>query len=150
MNGMPGVTTSVYKPTPTPKDPFPPNPTPTINIVNGKIVQPWQAPPEALALNNPVKGNANAVKIGEAFYNQRCVDCHGKKGYGNGILSRGLKTKSGEPKQPTNLASRVVQANSDGELFWKITNGRSPMPANHQRFTDEQRWYIVTFLRTFK
>jgi len=54
-----------------------------------------------------------------------------------------------KPK-PTNLASKVVQANTDGELFWKITNGRRPMPANRIRFTDEQRWYIVAFLRSLK
>ncbi len=144
MTNMPGVTTSVYKPTPTPGDPVPPRPTPTLIIKNGKPVQEWQAPPEALALTNPVLGRPNAVKVGEAFYNQRCVDCHGKRGQGNGGMSRTIR------KPPTNLASTMVQANTDGELFWKITNGRSPMPANRVRFDDEQRWYIVTFLRSLK
>ncbi len=144
MTNMPGVTTSVYKPTPTPGDPFPPRPTPSLVIKDGKPVQEWQAPPEALTLTNPVKGTPDAIRIGESLYNQRCVDCHGKRGYGNGIMSRGLR------KPPTNLASRMVQANTDGELFWKITNGRSPMPANRVRFEEEQRWYIVTFLRSLK
>lgn len=144
MTNMTGVTTSVYKPTPTPGDPFPPRPTPTLVVKDGKIIQEWQAPPEALELSNPVKTRPDAVRIGEALYSQRCLDCHGRKGYGNGGMSRGLK------KSPTNLASKMVQANTDGELFWKITNGRSPMPANRIRFTDEQRWYIVTFLRTLK
>ncbi|MFZ4986950.1 MAG: c-type cytochrome [Blastocatellia bacterium] len=44
----------------------------------------------------------------------------------------------------------MVQANSDGELYWKITNGKSPMPASRIRFTDEQRWQIVNYIRTFK
>jgi mono/diheme cytochrome c family protein len=144
ITGMPGVTTRPYKPTPTPGDPFPPRPTPTVVLKDGKPVQEWQAPPEALSLTNPYKGNAEAIKIGQAYYNQRCSDCHGGRGYGNGGMSRGLK------KPPTNLASRMVQANTDGELFWKITNGRSPMPANRVRFDDNQRWYIVTFLRSLK
>ncbi|MEP7270842.1 MAG: cytochrome c [Acidobacteriota bacterium] len=144
MTNMAGVTTSVYKPTPTPGDPFPPRPTPTLVIKDGKPVQEWQAPPEALALTSPLQGRPDAVKIGEALYNQRCVDCHGKKGYGNGPMSRGIR------KAPTNLASRMVQANTDGELYWKITNGRSPMPANRVRFEDDQRWYIVAFLRSLK
>ena len=144
MTNLTGVTTSVYKPTPTPGDPFPPRPTPTLVVKDGKIIQEWQAPPEALELSNPVKTRPDAARIGEALYSQRCLDCHGRKGYGNGGMSRGLK------KNPTNLASKMVQANTDGELFWKITNGRSPMPANRVRFTDEQRWYIVTFLRTLK
>jgi len=111
---------------------------------NGQIKQQWQAPAEAKALVSTVKDDPQAAKKGEYFYNQRCVDCHGRHGFGNGFMSQTFKPK------PTNLASRVVQANSDGELFWKITNGRSPMPANRVRFTDEQRWYIVSFLRTLK
>ena len=111
---------------------------------NGKIKQQWQAPPEAMSIESTVKNDPEAAKKGQYFYNQRCVDCHGRRGFGNGFMSETFKPK------PTNLASRVVQANTDGELFWKITNGRSPMPANRIRFTDEQRWYIVAFLRTFK
>ena len=136
---------SPAKPAPTPApDPFPARPTPKVVKVNGKIVQEWQAPEEALAMANPVKGNADAVAKGREWYLQRCADCHGKQGKGNGWLSKGVF------KPPTNLASQMVQANSDGELYWKITNGRSPMPASRIRFTDEQRWEIVSYLRTFK
>jgi len=113
-------------------------------MVNGKIVQQWQAPPEAASETNPVKGQPDAVAIGRVYFLQRCSDCHGREGKGNGWLSPQLA------KPPTNLTSKVVQANTDGELFWKITNGKPPMPANRARFTDEQRWYIVTFLRTLK
>ncbi|MFZ4629144.1 MAG: c-type cytochrome [Blastocatellia bacterium] len=133
------------KPAPTPApDPFPARPTPKVVIVNGKIVQEWQAPEESLALVNPVKDHPDAVANGREWYLQRCADCHGKQGKGNGWLSKGVF------KPPTNLASQMVQANSDGELYWKITNGRSPMPASRIRFTDEQRWEIVSYLRTFK
>lgn len=142
--GMSSVIRTPYKPTPTPDDPLPPRPTPTIVMENGQIKQQWQAPPEAKTLASTVKNDPDAAKKGQYYYNQRCVDCHGRHGFGNGFMSGTFKPK------PTNLASRVVQANTDGELFWKITNGRSPMPANRVRFTDEQRWYIVAFLRTFK
>lgn len=136
---------SPAKPVPTPApDPFPARPTPKVVMVNGKIVQEWQAPEEALALDNPVKDHPDAAAKGREWYLQRCADCHGKQGKGNGWLSKGVF------KPPTNLASQMVQANSDGELYWKITNGRSPMPASRIRFTDEQRWEIVSYLRTFK
>jgi len=135
---------SIKFPTPTPT--LPPRPTPTVKYENGKIVQEWQAPPEAAQLVNPVKDKPDAVKIGQYYYNQRCVDCHGKEGKGNGQISPAVAQR----KHPTNLASTMVQANTDGELFWKITNGRPPMPSNRVRFDDEQRWYIVTFLRTLK
>jgi mono/diheme cytochrome c family protein len=139
------VTISPAKPSMTPApDPFLPRPTPTIVMKDGKIVQEWQAPADALSLNSPFKDNQDAARIGREFYLQRCADCHGKEGKGNGYLSKTLQ------KPPTNLASQLVQANSDGELFWKITNGKSPMPSSRIRFTDEQRWYIVAYLRTFK
>lgn len=129
--------------TPNP-DPFPARPTPQVVMENGKIVQPWQAPAEALALENPVKNDPNAVAIGKGLYAQKCADCHGKEGKGNGWMSKQIL------RPPTNLASKVVQANTDGELFWKITNGKSPMPSTRVRFTDQERWYIVSYIRTFK
>lgn len=139
------MTVGPAKPALTPApDPFPPRPTPTVVMENGKIKQQWQAPPDAASLTNPFKGQAEAVRLGRDYYMQKCVDCHGKEGRGNGWMSKMTA------KPPTNLASQMVQANSDGELYWKITKGRSPMPAHGVRFSDEQRWYIVNYVRTFK
>lgn len=144
------ITRSAAKPAPTqPADPFPPRPTPTVVLQNGKIVQQWPAPAEFASKTNPHAKEPNAAALGREYYMQKCVDCHGKGGQGNGWLSPSLK-REGKPLLPTNLASRMVQANTDGELFWKITNGRSPMPAHRVRFDDDQRWYIVSFLRTLK
>ncbi len=143
------VVTSPAKPTPTPTPYFKPRPTPTVKMVNGKIVQQWPAPAEAANLINPVKDQPNAAQLGRYYYLQKCNACHGDSGEGNGWLSEGLK-RDGVKIYPTNLTSELVQANTDGELFWKITNGRSPMPSHRVFFTDEQRWYIVTFLRTLK
>ncbi len=135
---------------PTPEvDPFPPRPTPPVEMVDGKIKQPWPAAAEALALKNPLKATPENIASGREWYNQRCSDCHGKSGKGNGGLGPNLK-RDGQPLPPTNLVSKVVQANSDGELFWKITNGRSPMPSSRVRFEEQQRWQIVLYLRALK
>lgn len=150
MMGNIPVTVGPAKPALTPApDPFPPRAAPSVVTQNGKIVQQWQAPAEAASLTNPVKDRPNAAATGRDFYMQKCVDCHGKEGKGNGYMSAQTK-REGKSLPPTNLASQMVQANTDGELFWKITNGRSPMPAHRVRFEDEQRWYIVAFLRTLK
>ncbi len=135
-------------PTPQP-DPYKARPTPTLTLENGKIKQQWPAPAEAAALSNPSKNRPEMVKLGRELYEQRCVDCHGREGKGNGYMSPQLK-REGQPIAPTNLASQMVQANTDGELFWKITNGKSPMPASRVRFSDEERWAIVAYLRTLK
>ncbi len=145
MAGNIPVTVSPAKPMLTPApDPFPPRPTPTVVMENGKIVQQWQAPADAAKLTSPLKNRSEAAQIGRELYMQKCVDCHGKEGKGNGWMAKMVA------KPPTNLASQMVQANSDGELFWKITNGRSPMPAHRVRFDDDQRWHIVAYLRTLK
>ncbi len=135
-------------PTPQP-DPYKARPTPTVTLENGKIKQQWPAPAETAALSNPAKNRPEMVKLGRELYQQRCVDCHGREGKGNGYMSPQLK-REGQPVAPTNLASQMVQANTDGELFWKITNGKSPMPASRVRFSDEERWAIVAYLRTLK
>ena len=149
MGNLP-VVVGPAKPAMTPApDPFPARPAPTVVTQNGKIVQQWQAPADVAGLTNPVKDRPNAANTGREFYMQKCVDCHGKEGKGNGYMSAQTK-RDGKPLPPTNLASQMVQANTDGELFWKITNGKSPMPAHRVRFEDEQRWYIVAYLRTLK
>jgi mono/diheme cytochrome c family protein len=144
------VELSTAKKSATPEaDAFPPRPTPTVEMVNGKIKQQWQAPAEALAMQNPLQRSTENLTKGREWYNQKCADCHGKSGKGNGWMGANLK-RDGQPLPPTNLVSQVVQANTDGELFWKITNGRSPMPASRIRFEDEQRWQIVLYLRSLR
>jgi mono/diheme cytochrome c family protein len=141
-------TTAPYKPSPspTPDKNVPPPPKP--KVVNGKIVQEWQAPPEAAKLVNPFKDDPEAVKLGRTYYMQRCEACHNKDGHGGGWMATSMAKSM--RKLPTDLRSAMTQANTDGELFWKITHGNSPMPANRERFDDNQRWQIVTFLRTLK
>jgi mono/diheme cytochrome c family protein len=148
VNDFPVQLSAAVKATPQP-DAFPPRPTPLVEMVNGKIKQQWQAPPEALALKNPLKPTPENIAKGREWYNQRCVDCHGNSGKGGGYLGAALR-RDGQLMFPTNLVSQVVQANTDGELFWKITNGRSPMPANRIRFEEEQRWQMVLYLRTLR
>jgi len=38
---------------------------------------------------------------------------------------------------------------SDGELFYKISEGHRPMPGFRKRFTEQQRWQLVIFIRSF-
>ncbi len=128
------------KPTPTPT----PAPTPKIEMVNGKIKQTWEAPAEFAAMTNPVKVTPDVIKQGKELYMIRCEQCHGAQGKGNGGYNRP------EWGVSTNLASAMVQANSDGELYYKVTTNKGRHPASKIRFSDEERWMIVAFLRTLK
>jgi mono/diheme cytochrome c family protein len=103
----------------------------------------WAAPPEAKNVKNAVaksdKVIADAKKIAEA----NCVACHGAKGVGDGAAAAAL------PVKPANWTTPAVQGETDGEIFWKITNGRGPMPP-WKHLVEKDRWALVHYIRTFK
>ncbi len=104
----------------------------------------WTAPAEAKKLTNPLSGNVTAIEKGKAIFKQQCAMCHGNKGRGDGMAGMSLTPR------PANLTSAKVQEQTDGEIFWKITHGRSPMPSYKSILSDEQRWQLVTYIRTLK
>jgi hypothetical protein len=46
-------------------------------------------------------------------------------------------------RKPTNLTQPALLAQGDGALFWKISEGRKPMPAYSRKLSEEQRWKLV-------
>jgi len=105
---------------------------------------PWVAPASADTIKNPLAGDAQSIADGKKIYGQYCSVCHGDKGKGDGIAAAGLNPK------PANHTSDVVQKQTDGAIFWKITTGRSPMAGYEKTFTPTQRWAMVNFIRTLK
>jgi len=101
---------------------------------------PWVAPADAKAMKNPVKGVGNAKKAVET----NCVSCHGPGGKGDGPAAAALP-----PPKPANWTSDAVQKQTDGELFWKISNGRGAMPP-WKHLPENERWEIVNYIRTLK
>jgi mono/diheme cytochrome c family protein len=99
----------------------------------------WKAPGEEKAKKNPVKGVGSAKKTVET----NCVPCHGASGKGDGPAAAALPTK------PADWTSAKVQAETDGELFWKISNGRGPMPP-WKSLPEKDRWEVVNYIRTLK
>ncbi len=102
----------------------------------------WQVPETAAALKNPLADDPSAWKEGKAIFASQCVACHGERGLGDGIVGKALNPR------PANLTSPAVQQQSDGAIYYKITEGRPPMPAFKGTLTDEQRWQVVKFIRT--
>lgn len=102
---------------------------------------PWKAPKSADELKNPFKGKKDYAIDGKKIFEQDCVSCHGNNGTGDGPAGASLNPK------PANLSSKVVQAQSDGALFWKITNGRGMMVSWKYSLSDKQRWFLVDYIR---
>lgn len=101
----------------------------------------WVAPSSANNLTNPLQDIARASREGENIFNQQCFTCHGTDGKGDGPAAVSLNPK------PANLTSARVQNQSDGAIFWKITNGNSPMPSFKYALTKDQRWELVDYIR---
>jgi len=75
----------------------------------------------------------------------KCAECHGDSGKGDGSQARMY-----DP-QPTNFTdSAHMSTITDGELFYKISEGHRPMPSFKKRFTEEQRWQLVLFIRSLQ
>lgn len=104
----------------------------------------WIAPKSADAIKNPLKGNSTATAEGKKLYTQMCAICHGNKGKGDGMAGMSLNPR------PANFTKESVQAQTDGAIYWKLTNGRSPMAGYKDILKDNQRWQLVNYIRTFK
>lgn len=94
----------------------------------------WQAPPAARTKANPLAGNTTAAAGGKRLFLRECRECHLENGAGK--------------KKAADLRSGAVQQQTDGELFWKITNGNfdTEMPS-FSRLPELQRWQLVLYLR---
>src|SRR5437763_6774198 len=77
----------------------------------------WKAPPSVANRPNPVPVNANTLTAGQKLYTNNCLTCHGPSGRGDGPGGAALE------KKPADLSS-LVKGQSDGALFWKISEGR--------------------------
>ncbi len=104
----------------------------------------WVAPIEVDKLLNPFSNNVASVVEGKKTYMQICFICHGDKGKGDGLGGIALVPR------PANFSSPKVQMQSDGAIFWKITEGRPPMASYKTILTEVQRWQLVNFIRTFQ
>ena len=105
---------------------------------------PWTIPESARQQKNPiVPANADLATI-RPIYRDKCSSCHGLTGKGDG---HDASLYDPRPTDFTNT-SHMLHA-TDGELFYKLTEGRKPMPSFKKRLTDDQRWRMVLLLRTF-
>ena len=105
----------------------------------------WIAPSEADSLQNPFAINdEKAIKSGKKIFNQMCWSCHGMEGDGNGPAASALEIPAG------NFTSSDFQAQTDGAIFWKLTSGRGQMTAYESALSENQRWQVVSYLRSYE
>jgi mono/diheme cytochrome c family protein len=106
--------------------------------------QPWTVPEEAKRRTNPIPASDAALRAIRPIYLDKCAVCHGEFGKGDGHDAPRYSPR------PTNFTDTgQLSGVTDGELFYKISEGHRPMPAFKKRLPEEQRWQLVLLLRSF-
>jgi mono/diheme cytochrome c family protein len=103
----------------------------------------WNIPEEAKQRANPIPPSPQALDAARVVYSDHCERCHGKTGKGDGADATKFSTS---PRDLTDFSR--MSAQSDGELFYKISEGRRPMPEFKTKLTEEQRWQSVLLMRS--
>jgi mono/diheme cytochrome c family protein len=104
----------------------------------------WSAPAQAKNLKNPIPAGNDAIAAGKSTYKERCASCHGELGDGRGEKAEKLSIA------PSNFTdAHKMSESTDGELFWKISKGKRPMPGFKDKLSEQERWQVVDYIRTF-
>ena len=95
-------------------------------------------------MKNPVPNNKESRSRGQIIYMEKCAICHGFKGDGQGEMGKSL-----DPLPPAFTDRHMMKEMTDGEVFWKITTGKGPMPSYEKELTKNERWDLVNYIRSF-
>jgi mono/diheme cytochrome c family protein len=107
--------------------------------------KPWPVPDNYKNMKNPVASDATSIAEGKTLYATHCKSCHGAKGLGDGNKAAQLKTEPGD------FSTADFQAQTDGALFYKTSEGRDDMPNFKKKIPDaDERWSLVNYMRILK
>lgn len=104
----------------------------------------WPVPEAAKQMRNPLAASPAEFAAARSIYSEKCANCHGDSGKGDGPDAASYYPSPADLSDTTRMRSI-----SDGEIFYRITNGRRPMPSFKRKLTDEQRWQLVLLIRSF-
>jgi cytochrome c553 len=104
------------------------------------MAQEWVVPEDKRGKLSPFMFNDESRKAGEKLFAVTCMSCHGTPGKGNFAK---LVPPPGDP------ATDKIQHNTDGEIFFKVSTGRGPMPSFKNSLQTKDIWNIISYLRSF-
>lgn len=105
----------------------------------------WVVPENAKNMKNPQAKTEANINNGKMLYAKHCKSCHGKDGLGDGPKASSIEASCGD------FSSAAFQAQTDGALFYKTSEGKGDMPAFKGKLADEkERWDLVLYMRTLK
>lgn len=92
-------------------------------------------------LINPLPMTPVVIDQGKKSYGYYCVQCHGPRLDGKATVGQSFYPL------PTYLLDPKVQAQTDGELFYKISLGNKRQPPLYATVAAEDRWAVINYLR---
>lgn len=104
--------------------------------------KPWVAPDAARQVKNPVPATPQNLAAAAQTFTDNCAQCHGDEGKGDGDTGKIL------PVKPANFTDpKLMSLETDGSLFWKMTQGRGAMPSWKDSLSETERWQLVDYIR---
>jgi mono/diheme cytochrome c family protein len=103
----------------------------------------WPVPEAAKKVRNPLPVTPEGLAAARELYSTKCSRCHGDTGKGDGD-----EADMYDPKPADLTDAHRMHEVTDGEIFYKISEGHDPMPAFKQKLSDEDRWRLVNYVRT--
>lgn len=105
----------------------------------------WEAPESVREVANPISPSTEVLAEALRLYEKNCLTCHGAQGKGDGPAIKFIKPL------PADISTPEAQSRmTDGEIFWKITEGRNPMPSFKTKLSENERWKLVHYVRSLK
>ncbi len=100
---------------------------------NKQMPQGWRTDPKVLAAGQ-------AIYEGKTNPNVNCAGCHGLDG-------KPTRKGRGAP----DLSDPAEAQKSDALWFWEVSEGkrRTKMQGHAKHLTEEQRWQVIAYMRTF-
>ena len=111
-------------------------------VADGVLGDPPSAAPE---LVNPVEATGESLARGRDLYGTKCAKCHGAGGDGTGPSVQGIDS---DPRKLWVWGSTGDAA--DGYLFSTISDGRLDMPPWGLVLSENERWDLVNYIKTFE
>jgi DMSO reductase family type II enzyme heme b subunit len=107
--------------------------------------------PQPIKIPGPPRSSPESVQRGRKLYEEnKCFDCHGNAGRGDGKSSATLKNDWNEPIRPADLTKRWTfrGGSSREDIYRTFTTGLNgtPMPSYADLIGEEDRWHLVNYV----
>lgn len=113
------------------------------NTIKAQSAAEWTVPAKFKTMKSPVASSKQSISEGKDLFAKHCKSCHGSTGLGDGPKASSLDVSCSD------FTTKKFQANSDGDIFFKMSEGKGKMPSFKKLIPeDNERWSLVTYLRT--